>query len=63
MLTVGYAPEWIGPAQGKQFDRPAALDAGRCRRIAERHANGESMAALGKDYEVGVATIFRVLHP
>jgi hypothetical protein len=41
---------------GKQFGRPAALDAGQRRRIAERHANGKSMAALAKDYEVGVAT-------
>jgi DNA invertase Pin-like site-specific DNA recombinase len=50
-------------AQGKQFGRPAALDAGQRRKIAERHANGESMAALARDYAVGVATIFRVLRP
>ena len=50
-------------AQGKQFGRPAALDAGQRRKIAERHANGESMAVLAREYEVGVATIFRVLQP
>jgi DNA invertase Pin-like site-specific DNA recombinase len=50
-------------ARGKQFGRPAALDAGQRRKIAERHANGEAMAALARDYEVGVATIWRVLKP
>src|SRR3954453_12103030 len=50
-------------AQGKQFGRPAALDAGQRRKIAERHADGEVMAALAQDYNVGVATIWRVLRP
>jgi DNA invertase Pin-like site-specific DNA recombinase len=50
-------------AQGKQFGRRPALDAGQRRRIAERHARGEAMAALADDYEVGVATIWRVLRP
>jgi DNA invertase Pin-like site-specific DNA recombinase len=50
-------------AQGKQFGRPGRLDAGQRRKIAERHANGESMAALAEAYDVGVATIFRALHP
>jgi DNA invertase Pin-like site-specific DNA recombinase len=50
-------------AQGKQFGRPAALDAGQRRKIAERHANGEAMAALARDYDVGVATIWRTLKP
>jgi DNA invertase Pin-like site-specific DNA recombinase len=50
-------------AQGKQFGRPAALDAGQRRMIAERHASGEAMTALARDYEVGVATIWRVLKP
>jgi DNA invertase Pin-like site-specific DNA recombinase len=50
-------------AQGKQFGRPAALDAGQRRKIAERHANGEAMMALARDYDVGVATIWRVLKP
>src|SRR5262245_63665698 len=48
-------------AKGTQFGRPAALDAGQRRKIAERHANGEAMAALARDYGVGVATIFRAL--
>jgi DNA invertase Pin-like site-specific DNA recombinase len=50
-------------AQGKQFGRRPALDVGQRRSIAERHAKGESIAALARDYEVGVATIWRVLHP
>jgi len=50
-------------AQGRQFGRRPALDAGQRRKIAERHASGESIAALAQDYEVGVATIFRALHP
>jgi hypothetical protein len=44
--------------QGGLTDEHENLD-GR----APRHANGESMAALALDYGVGVATIFRVLHP
>jgi len=31
------------------------------RKIAERYAAGETMAALAADYEVGEATIFRAL--
>jgi DNA invertase Pin-like site-specific DNA recombinase len=50
-------------AQGRQFGRRPALDVGQRRRIAERHANGETIAALATEYNVGVATIFRVLHP
>lgn len=50
-------------AQGKQFGRRPALDAGQRRKVAERHANGETIAALADDYEVGVATIWRVLRP
>ena len=47
--------------QGKKFGRPSALDAGQKRKIAERYAAGETMAALAADYEVGEATIFRAL--
>jgi DNA invertase Pin-like site-specific DNA recombinase len=47
--------------QGKKFGRPSALDVGQKRKIAERYAAGETMAALAADYEVGEATIFRAL--
>jgi DNA invertase Pin-like site-specific DNA recombinase len=49
-------------AMGKHLGRKSVLDAGQRRKIAERHANGESMAKLALDYEVGVATIHRALH-
>jgi hypothetical protein len=43
--------------------RPGALDAGQKRKIAERHAAGETMAELASGaYEVGEATIWRALH-
>jgi DNA invertase Pin-like site-specific DNA recombinase len=47
--------------QGKKFGRPSALDVGQKRKIAERYANGETMAELAAEYEVGEATIFRAL--
>jgi uncharacterized protein (DUF433 family) len=31
------------------------------RQIAERYADGETMAALADDYNVGIATIWRAL--
>jgi DNA invertase Pin-like site-specific DNA recombinase len=46
---------------GKKFGRPSALDVTQKRKIAERYAAGETMAALAADYEVGEATIFRAL--
>ena len=46
---------------GKKFGRPSALDVTQKRKIAERYAAGETMAALATDYEVGEATIFRAL--
>jgi DNA invertase Pin-like site-specific DNA recombinase len=48
-------------AQGKVFGRPAALDAGQRRKIAERYAAGETMAALAAEYDVSEPTIWRVL--
>jgi DNA invertase Pin-like site-specific DNA recombinase len=48
-------------ANGKKFGRPSALDVTQKRKIAERYAAGETMAALAADYEVGEATIFRAL--
>ncbi|WP_315742319.1 MULTISPECIES: recombinase family protein [unclassified Bradyrhizobium] len=47
--------------KGTKFGRPSALDAGLRRRIAERYASGETMAALAQEYEVGEATIWRAL--
>ena len=44
---------------GKQFGRPTALDHSQRRRIAERHAAGETMAELAR--ECGEATIGRAL--
>ena len=43
------------------FGRPSALDVGQKRKIADRYAKGETMAALAAEYEVGEATIFRAL--
>jgi len=48
-------------ANGKQFGRPTALDAGQRRRIAERYAGGETMAELAREYECGETTIWRAL--
>jgi DNA invertase Pin-like site-specific DNA recombinase len=48
-------------ANGKKFGRPSALDVTQKRKIAERYAAGETMAALAMDYDVGEATIFRAL--
>jgi DNA invertase Pin-like site-specific DNA recombinase len=48
--------------KGVKFGRPAALDAGKRRKIAERYAAGETMAELAREYECGEATIWRVLH-
>jgi DNA invertase Pin-like site-specific DNA recombinase len=48
-------------SNGKKFGRPSALDVTQKRKIAERYAAGETMAALAVDYEVGEATIFRAL--
>ena len=48
-------------ANGKQFGRPNALDAGQRRRVAERYGAGETMAELAREYECGEATIWRAL--
>src|SRR5262249_5430194 len=48
-------------AKGARFGRPNALDAGERRKLAERYAAGETMAELARDYDCGVATIWRVL--
>jgi DNA invertase Pin-like site-specific DNA recombinase len=46
---------------GKKFGRPARLDVGQKRKIAERYAAGETMAELAVEYDCGEATIFRAL--
>ena len=48
-------------ANGKQFGRPTALDAGQRRRVAERYAAGETMAELAREYSCGESTIWRTL--
>jgi DNA invertase Pin-like site-specific DNA recombinase len=48
-------------AKGTRFGRPTALDAGQKRKIADRYAAGETMAALAREYECGEATIWRAL--
>jgi DNA invertase Pin-like site-specific DNA recombinase len=48
-------------AKGTRFGRPNALDASQKRKIAERYAEGETMAELAREYECGEATIWRAL--
>jgi DNA invertase Pin-like site-specific DNA recombinase len=48
-------------AKGTKFGRPTALDAGERKKLTDRYSEGESMAALALEYEVGVATIWRAL--
>jgi DNA invertase Pin-like site-specific DNA recombinase len=50
-------------AKGTKFGRPSALDHSQRKRIAERYANGETMAALALEYSCGEATIWRALQP
>jgi DNA invertase Pin-like site-specific DNA recombinase len=47
--------------KGTKFGPKFKLDAGQKRRIAERYANGETMAELATVYEVSEPTIWRVL--
>lgn len=49
--------------KGTKFGRPAALDAGQKRTIAERYAKGETLAELAAVYEVGEATVWRAVNP
>ena len=49
--------------KGTKFGRPNALDPSQKRMIADRHAAGETMAELAREYEVGEATIWRALNP
>jgi DNA invertase Pin-like site-specific DNA recombinase len=49
-------------AKGTRFGRPLTLDASQRKVIAERYANGETIAKLAMDYDCGGATIWRSLH-
>jgi DNA invertase Pin-like site-specific DNA recombinase len=52
----------VGIARARaQGNRPAALDAGQKRKIAERCNKGETMAELAADYGVSEPTIWRAL--
>ena len=48
--------------KGTQFGRPARLDAGEKRTIADRYTKGETMEQLAEEYECGVGTIWRALN-
>src|SRR5215831_9514161 len=48
-------------ARGTVFGRKSVLDASERRKIAERYAAGETMAALARAYKVGEATVWRAL--
>jgi DNA invertase Pin-like site-specific DNA recombinase len=49
-------------ARGTVFGRKPVLDAGEKSKIGERYGQGETIAELARDYNVGVATIHRTLH-
>jgi DNA invertase Pin-like site-specific DNA recombinase len=48
-------------AKGTKFGRKLRLDASQRRKIAERHAAGETLEALARDYSVGLATVWRAV--
>jgi uncharacterized protein (DUF433 family) len=48
-------------AKGTKFGRTPVLDAGQRRKIAERYASGETISELARDYDCGVATIWRAM--
>ena len=48
--------------KGTKFGRPEVLEPSQKRMIADRHAAGETMAELAREYEVGEATIWRALN-
>jgi DNA invertase Pin-like site-specific DNA recombinase len=62
-LIAARCEEGISKARklGKKFGRPSALDVGQRRKIAEKYADGETMAELAREYECGEATIWRAL--
>jgi DNA invertase Pin-like site-specific DNA recombinase len=64
-LIRGRCEEGIARAKrlGTKFGRRAKLDVGQKRKIAERYANGETMADLALAYDASVPTIWRALQP
>ena len=48
-------------AKGTKFGRKAKLDPGQKRKIGERYASGETMAALAIEYDVSEPTIWRAI--
>jgi DNA invertase Pin-like site-specific DNA recombinase len=48
-------------AKGTKFGRRSVLDHSQRKKIAERYASGETMAALALDYDCSHVTIWRVL--
>src|SRR3974377_451104 len=48
--------------KGVKFGRPRSLGIGERKKIAERYGQGETMAALARDYDVGGGTIHRAIH-
>jgi DNA invertase Pin-like site-specific DNA recombinase len=48
-------------AKGTKFGRPSALDHSQRKKIAERYANGETLAALASEYDCSHVTIWRAL--
>ena len=48
--------------RGVAFGRPAKLSAKQRQLIAKRYADGETAAALARDFDVGVATVWRALN-
>jgi len=49
-------------AKGVKFGRRSVLDYSQRKKIAERYANGETIAKLALEYDCGEATVWRVLH-
>jgi DNA invertase Pin-like site-specific DNA recombinase len=49
-------------AKGTKFGRRSVLDHSQRKKIAERYANGETMAELALEYDCSEPTIWRVLH-
>jgi DNA invertase Pin-like site-specific DNA recombinase len=48
--------------RGVTFGRPIKLNPKQRQMIAERYASGETAAALAREFEVGEATVWRVLN-
>ena len=48
--------------RGVAFGRPAKLSAKQRQLIAKRYADGETAAALAREFDVGVATVWRALN-